>query len=142
MHSGADYASIQAGKLLFFWNLVYATRNFSEMLLVLAVLDLPFEAGDHDADTQDRTFRLKAKTSLIAFHEELLEGEAPKGRPDAIAQPALSTGQTQGFVTRTASGWTISSTGNSSRESPTGAKRTLTNPTSSRLTNSACSCKS
>ena len=79
-----DYASIQAGKPFFSGNLVYATRNFSEMLLVLAVLDLPFEAGDHDADSQDRTFRLKAKTSLIAFHEELLEGEAPKGRPDIL----------------------------------------------------------
>ncbi len=79
-----DYASIQAGKPFFSGNLVYATRNFSEMLLVLAVLDLPFEAGDHDADTQDRTFRLKAKTSLIAFHEELLEGEAPKGRSDIL----------------------------------------------------------
>jgi hypothetical protein len=79
-----DYASTQAGKPFFSGNLVYATRNFSEMLLVLAVLDLPFEAGDHDADTEDRTFKLKAKTSLIAFHEELLEGEAPKGRPDVL----------------------------------------------------------
>ena len=120
MLSGAITLPSRTGKPFFSGNLVYATRNFSEMLLVLAVLDLPFEAGDHDADTQDRTFRLKAKTSLIAFHEELLEGKPPRAGP-TYCSASGSTGQTQGFVTRTANGWTISSTGNSSRESPTGA---------------------
>ena len=79
-----DYAAAQPGKPFFSGNVVYATRNFTEMLLALAVLDLPFEAGEHETDTEDRKFRLEAESPLVAFHEELLETEAPKGPRDVL----------------------------------------------------------
>ena len=54
------------------------------MLLALAVLDLPFEAEEHEIETKDRKFRLGAESPLVAFHEELLETEAPKGQRDVL----------------------------------------------------------
>lgn len=79
-----DYAAAEPGKPFFSGNVVYATRNFTEMLLALAVLDLPFEAGEHEIETEDRKFRLGAESPLVAFHEELLETEAPKGPRDVL----------------------------------------------------------
>ena len=66
-----DYAAAEPGKPFFSGNVVYATRNFTEMLLALAVLDLPFEAEEHEIKTEGRKFRLEAATPLVAFHEEL-----------------------------------------------------------------------
>ena len=79
-----DYAAAEPGKPFFSGNMVYATRNFTEMLLALAVLDLPFEAGEHEIETEDRKFRLEAESPVVAFHEELLETEAPKGPRDVL----------------------------------------------------------
>ena len=79
-----DYAAAKPGKPFFSGNVVYATSNFTEMLLALAVLDLPFEAGEHEIETEDRKFRLGADSPLVAFHEELLETEAPKGPRDVL----------------------------------------------------------
>jgi len=48
-----------------------ATRNFSEMMLALAVLDLPFEAGKHVTKSENGQFTITAATPLIAFHKEI-----------------------------------------------------------------------
>jgi len=51
-------------------NFIYATENFTEMMLALAVLDLPFAAGKHDANIADATLTLKAASPIIVFHKE------------------------------------------------------------------------
>ncbi len=49
------------------------TSNFSEMMLALAVLDLPVKAGEHDTTQQDAAFTLKAASPTIVFHKQIQE---------------------------------------------------------------------
>ncbi len=53
-----------------------ATR-FTEMLLALAVLDLPFKAGAHAEKVEGVSYTLTAATPALLFHREV--GEAPRG---------------------------------------------------------------
>lgn len=52
-----------------------ATRNFTEMMLALAVLDLPFEAVGHEEKIDGLRYALTAGSPLVAFHREILEAE-------------------------------------------------------------------
>ncbi len=59
-----------------------ATSNFTEMMFVLSVLDLPFAAEEHQIDITENVFKLTAASPLVVFHEEfeeapLAEGAAP-----------------------------------------------------------------
>lgn len=59
-----------------------AARNFSEMMLALAVLDLPFEAPKHTSKTEAGQYTLTAAGPLLAFHKEIkpalpAAGQAP-----------------------------------------------------------------
>ncbi len=53
-----------------------ASHNFSEMMLALAALDLPFEAPKHATKTAGRQFTLTAAGALIAFHKEIKPAQA------------------------------------------------------------------
>ncbi len=48
-----------------------ASRNLTEMLLALAVLDLPFEAPEHEFDYADNNMTLVPKSNLIAFYQQI-----------------------------------------------------------------------
>ncbi len=48
-----------------------AARSFSEMMLALAVLDLPFESPKHTAKTEGSQYTLTAAGPLVAFHKEI-----------------------------------------------------------------------
>ncbi|MDF1861126.1 MAG: hypothetical protein P1U87_12995 [Verrucomicrobiales bacterium] len=52
-----------------------ATRNLSEMMLALSVLDLPFAAEEHDVEVEDNTLRFTANSPVVIFHEEIEESE-------------------------------------------------------------------
>lgn len=82
-----DYAGHQAGKAFVSANVAEATNNFAEMMMALAVIDLPFKAEKHQSDFADGKMSLKAKGNLIAFHEEI--------KPATIAEDTASilTGQ-------------------------------------------------
>jgi hypothetical protein len=53
-----------------------AHRNFTEMLLVLAVLDLPFEAPKHSSKADGGRYQFTAGGPAIAYHKELKPAEA------------------------------------------------------------------
>ncbi len=55
-----------------------ASGNFTEMILALAVLDLPFEApgGEEKAKLEERSLTLKPSAPVILFHKELREAAA------------------------------------------------------------------
>jgi len=53
-----------------------ATRNFTEMMLALAVLDLPFKAAHHGEQLDGLRYTLEAGSPLFMFHREIRE--APK----------------------------------------------------------------
>ena len=58
-------------------NLAEASRNFPEMLLALAVLDLPFEAAKHESKIDGTSLTLTPGNSLVVFHEEIRSVAAP-----------------------------------------------------------------
>ena len=60
-------------------NLAEASRNFTEMMLALAVLDLPFEAGEHEPSSTGREMTLTAGSPLIVFHEEIKPAKPQAG---------------------------------------------------------------
>jgi hypothetical protein len=47
--------------------------NFTEMMLALAVLDLPFKAAEHDEKVAGLSYTLKPKSPLLLFHREICE---------------------------------------------------------------------
>jgi len=68
-------------------NVAEASHNFAEMMLALAVLDLPFDAPKHAGKTADGQFTLTAGGPVIVFHKEV-KPSAPLAA-DAQAVPLL-----------------------------------------------------
>ncbi|MBT3296661.1 MAG: hypothetical protein HN919_11070 [Verrucomicrobia bacterium] len=52
-------------------DLTEAGDSFSEMMMALAVLDLPFEAGKHDYQYKDGGLVLAAGSDVIVFHKQV-----------------------------------------------------------------------
>ncbi len=71
-----DFAARDSEKPFISRYLTEPTRNFTEMMLALAVLDLPFKAaeGDEDAATiENNTLTLKPSAPVLLFHKEIKE---------------------------------------------------------------------
>ncbi|CAN5688056.1 hypothetical protein BH11VER1_BH11VER1_33680 [soil metagenome] len=69
-------------------NMAEASRNFAEMMLALAVLDLPFEAAQHESKIDGGQFTFNASGPVIVYHKEI--------KPAAVAkadQPQLLVSQ-------------------------------------------------
>jgi len=56
-------------------HIMYANTNFSEIMLALAVLDLPFRAKNHKIVQKGNECTITAASPMIVFHKEILEGE-------------------------------------------------------------------
>lgn len=52
-------------------NVAEASRNFTEMMLALAVLDLPFDAAKHVSKADGGQFTLTAGGPVIVYHKEI-----------------------------------------------------------------------
>jgi len=108
-----------------------ATRNFTEMMLALAVLDLPFSAEDAELALDETTLTMVHPGPAIVFHEELKEVEAADQQaPILVSQNFFRHGdryvhvnneQRDKFVTREFLIHTVY-----------GCQVVITNPTSSR----------
>ena len=66
-----DYAQHDPTKPFLSTNIADASRNFSEMMLALAVLDLPFEPAKHESKFDGPQMTLAAGSPMIVFHEEV-----------------------------------------------------------------------
>ncbi|EKD81902.1 MAG: hypothetical protein ACD_39C01580G0001, partial [uncultured bacterium] len=82
-----DYAAHRGGKPFVSTNVAEATGNFAEMMMALAVIDLPFKAEKHQSDFAAGKMALKAAGNVIVFHEEI--------KPSTAADETVSilTGQ-------------------------------------------------
>jgi len=65
-------------------NFAEAHRNFSEMMLALAVLDLPFDAPKHEPKTEGPAFTLKAGGPVIVVHKEVLPATPAQGATELL----------------------------------------------------------
>ncbi len=64
-----------------------ANNSFAEMLLALAVLDLPFKAGEHETKTDGARFTLQAATPLLLVRKDLEQAdELGKDQPFLVQQ--------------------------------------------------------
>ncbi len=72
-----DFAAHDPKRPFLSRNLAEATHSFPEMLLALAVLDLPFEAPQHDRTIDDTRMTLVPGGPLVVFHEEIKRADAP-----------------------------------------------------------------
>jgi hypothetical protein len=77
-----DYAAWDGKAPFVSAHVVEAGRSFSEMMLALSVLGLPFESPKHTTRSADGEFTLTAAGPLIAFHKEIkpatpAAGQAP-----------------------------------------------------------------
>lgn len=66
-----DYAAHDGQRPFFSRHVGEASRSFTEMMFALAVLDLPFRAGEHVTTFQDARMTLQAASPLVVFHEEI-----------------------------------------------------------------------
>lgn len=69
----ADYAEHDGKAPFLSAHFQEATRSFTEMMLALAVLDLPFEAAEHKEALDGLGYALTAGSPLVVFHREILE---------------------------------------------------------------------
>ncbi len=79
-----DYAQHDGKAPFLSRNVFLADRSFTEIMLALAVLDVPFKAATHKTDIQGAVFTLKAGSSLIAFHQEIKEGALASNKPPIL----------------------------------------------------------
>jgi hypothetical protein len=82
-----DYASQAQKEAFHSMHFPHASRNFTEMMFVLSVLDLPFEAQPHDSKFEGSSLQFTAGSDAIVFHEEIKGvDEATKDSPILVSQ--------------------------------------------------------
>jgi len=126
-----DYARHDGKSPFLSRNMAEASRNFTEMMCALAVLDLPFEAPKHEVVFKDGRMTLTPAGPAIAFHEEVRPVMAAGGQtPILISQNFFR----QGSRYREENGERIDQfvTGEFLVNTVYGCQVVVTNPTSSR----------
>src|SRR5262249_27983619 len=83
-----DYAKYEGKGPFLSKHIAEAARNFSEMMLALAVLDLPFEAPKHEVAFKDDQMTINPAGQIITFHEEVrpVEGVVDNKTPVLVSQ--------------------------------------------------------
>ncbi len=66
-----DYAAWNGEGRFFSPHFTHATRNFSEMALAMALLDLPDHAGEHEVRVEDGALKITAGSPAIVFYQEI-----------------------------------------------------------------------
>ena len=73
-----DYAAWDGKSPFISANFAEAARSFSEMMLALAVLDLPFSSPKHDIQNDAAQYTMTAGGPLVVFHKEIEPAAPPK----------------------------------------------------------------
>lgn len=82
-----DYAQWDGKGAFLSKNIAYAHRNLSEMMLALAVLDLPATAGEHQSKARETVFTIHAASPIILFHKEVkAAGNAEEKTPILVSE--------------------------------------------------------
>ena len=82
-----DFAQAPADQPFRSPRFVEAAGSFAEMMLALAVLDLPFRAEEHETAIDARSFSLTAASPLIVFHKEITPApEAAAAAPMMVSR--------------------------------------------------------
>ncbi len=79
-----DYAAWDGKAPFVSAHVAEASRNFSEMMLALAVLDLPFESPKHVTKSDAGQFTLTVSSPLIAFQKQIKSAESAPGQTELL----------------------------------------------------------
>ncbi len=94
-----DYAAFDGGADFLSGNFAEASHNFPEMMLALAVLDLPFAAGEHEVKIDGGAMTITPAGNAVFFHEEITETPSvPKAREILISQNYYRAGQQYKYI--------------------------------------------
>ncbi|QEL15260.1 transcription antitermination NusB family protein [Limnoglobus roseus] len=112
-------------------HLADASRNFTEMMFALAVIDLPADAGQHEMKFNAGTMTLTAAGRAIAFHEEVRPAD---GQPGAVPILVSQNFYRNGDRFKDENGERLDKfvTGEFLTQTVYGCQVVVTNPTSSR----------
>lgn len=89
-----DYAIHGGGEGFFSPNFALASRNFTEMLFALALLDVPFSAGKHKVTYRESTMELEPATPLLAVYQEIgPTGKRAEKSPIMVSQNLFLDGE-------------------------------------------------
>ena len=66
-------ASAGEGDVFLSRHFIAAQRNFTEMMFAMAVIGLPYQAGEHEATAEDGKLTVKAASPAIIIHKEIKE---------------------------------------------------------------------
>ena len=117
-----DYAAARGRQPFVSAHFAEATGSFAEMMLALAVLDLPFEAGEHETEADGE------RASRCGRQPAAAGAQGDRGGPAPAADAALSwsartsSGSTTATASRATSAATSSSPTSSWSASPTAAR--------------------
>ncbi len=67
----ADYAQSEPGKAFRSVHIAEIANSFTEILLALAVLDLPFEAPQQSVESSDSALNVKAASPMLVFYKDV-----------------------------------------------------------------------
>jgi hypothetical protein len=127
----ADYSQHDGKGGFLTKHLPAASRNFTEMMFALSVLDLPFEAAKHDVAFDGGKMTFKPGSRVIAFHEEVRPAEGAGGQtPILVSQNFYRHGAR--FITVNNEQVDNFVTGEFLAQVVYGCQVVVTNPTSSR----------
>ena len=82
----ADYAAHPADTPFLSPHVAETTSSFAEMLMALAVLDLPIDPKAPERQREESALRIKPVTPLLVFHEEVQPASAPDARLPLIVR--------------------------------------------------------
>ncbi len=82
-----DYARHDPKEPFLSGNFIYANHNLTEMMLAMALLDLPFEAAKSESSTKDTTLTIMAGGPMIVFDREIRPAQpAAQKTPILVSQ--------------------------------------------------------
>jgi hypothetical protein len=94
-----DFARHDAAEPFYSTNFAEASRNFPEMMLALAVLDLPFEPGKHESKFDKAKMTLKPGSDMIVFHKQIQPAkQIAKKTPILVSQNFFRQGDRYKYI--------------------------------------------
>lgn len=88
-----DFAARDVAEPFFSENVAEASRNFTEMMFALSVLDLAWESGQHDSEAGNNQIKLTAKSPLLIYHEQIRPAvDGRKGTTILVSQNFFRVG--------------------------------------------------
>jgi hypothetical protein len=127
----ADFAAHEEPAPFLSRHAAEASRSFPEMMLALAVLDLPFEPAEHKTEIDQARFTVRAASRLIAYSKQIREVEMAADRTPVLVTQNLYRDDDR-YVEEGGERRDKLVTGDLLKQVVYGCQVVVTNPTSSR----------